>query len=193
MGVYKYIRELWKRPKENLGDLFKERLIQWRKEPTIKRIEKPTRLDRARSLGYKAKQGFVVVRVKIKKGGRKRPKPSGGRKPKKAGLVKFTPGKSLQWIAEERANRKFPNLEVLNSYWVGEDGKSKWFEVILADPHHPAIKRDKDVGWIKEKQHRGRVFRGKTSAGRKGRGLRKSGKGTEKIRPSIRSSGGKGK
>ncbi|MEM2486836.1 MAG: 50S ribosomal protein L15e, partial [Candidatus Bathyarchaeia archaeon] len=78
----------------------------------------------------------------------------------------------------------FPNLEVLNSYWVGEDGRYKWFEVIMVDPHHPAIRADKDINWICEKQHKGRVFRGLTSAGKKVRGLRKKGHGAEKARPS---------
>jgi len=35
--------------------------------------------------------------------------------------------------------------------------------------------------------------RGKTSAGRKGRGLRHKGSGTEKTRPGIRAHDGKGK
>ncbi|MEM2338349.1 MAG: 50S ribosomal protein L15e, partial [Candidatus Bathyarchaeia archaeon] len=43
---------------------------------------------------------------------------------------------------------------------------------------------DKDVNWICQKQHRGRVFRGLTSAGKKVRGLRKKGRGAEKARPS---------
>ena len=57
MSFYKYIQELWKRPKDNLGELWRERLIQWRREPSIVRLERPTRIDRARALGYKAKQG----------------------------------------------------------------------------------------------------------------------------------------
>jgi ribosomal protein L15E len=97
---------------------------------------------------------------------------------------KYKLAKSLRLIAEERAARKFPNLEVLNSYWVGEDGRHKWFEVILVDPNHPVIKADKDINWICEKQHKGRAFRGLTSAGKKVRGLRNKGRGAEKVRPS---------
>jgi large subunit ribosomal protein L15e len=100
------------------------------------------------------------------------------------GVKKFKPAKSLRLIAEERAARKFPNLEVLNSYWVGEDGRSKWFEVLMVDPNHPAIKADKDINWICRRQHRGRVFRGLTSASKKVRSLRRRGKGAEKFRPS---------
>ena len=192
MGFYKYLRSLWKRPKDNLGSAYKEKLILFRREPAILRIERPTRLDRAHALGYKAKQGFVVVRVRVRKGTRVRPRVTKGRKPKHIG-TKIPAKKSLQWIAEERAARKYPNLEVLNSYWIAEDGQYKWFEVILVDKNHPAIQADKDIRWICEKQHKGRVFRGLTSAGRKSRGLRNKGKGAEKIRPSIRANKGRGK
>lgn len=190
MGFTKYLRDIWKRPKEN--KIYKERLIAWRKENSIVRIDKPTRLDRARALGYKAKQGFVIVRVRIKKGTRRRTRITKGRKPKKLG-TKIPAKKSKRWIAEERVARKFPNLEVLNSYWVGEDGVYKWYEVILVDKHHPQIKSDKDINWILEKQHKGRVFRGLTSAGKKSRGLRNKGMGAEKIRPSIGAHRGRGK
>lgn len=152
----------------------KKRIIEWRRQPAVVRIEKPTRLDRARALGYKAKQGFIVVRVRVRKGGRRKERPNKGRRPKRMGVYGFAPAKSLRLIAEERAARKYPNLEVLNSYYVGEDGQYKWFEVILVDPHHPAIKSDPEIKWICNKVHRGRVFRGLTSAGKKMRGLRKS-------------------
>src|SRR3989338_11263260 len=94
-------------------------------EGAFVKLEKPTNLERARRLGYKAKQGFLVVRARVPKGIRKRPKPAAGRKPTKAGRF-FSTGKSKQWIAEERAARKFPNLEVLSSYWTAEDGNYKW-------------------------------------------------------------------
>ncbi|UCG95154.1 MAG: 50S ribosomal protein L15e [archaeon] len=180
MGMYKRIRVLWKRPKENLGDLWKQRLIDWRKQNAVERIDKPTRLDRARNLGYKAKQGYVLARVRVRRGGRKRPRPSKGRKPKKAGVKRFSPGKNLRHIAEEKAARKFINLEVLNSYYVAEDGIYKWYEIVLVDPNHPVIKKDRKINWISGS--RGRVFRGKTSAGRKSRGLHGKGKGFEKSR-----------
>jgi large subunit ribosomal protein L15e len=109
------------------------------------------------------------------------------------GMRKITRGKSLQRIAEERSARKFPNLQVLNSYWVGEDGRLKWYEIILVDTAHPVIKSDPRLNWLCRPNQKGRVFRGKTSAGTKGRGQRKRGKGTEKTRPSIRSRGNIGK
>jgi large subunit ribosomal protein L15e len=150
----------------------------------ISRIEKPTRLDRARKLGYKAKQGFIMVRVRVRRGGLRKVRPKAGRRPKRMGVKKFKPAKSLKLIGEERVARKFPNLEVLNSYWVGEDGRSKWFEVIMVDPSHPVIKADKNINWICQKQHHRRVFRSLTSAGKKVRSLRRKGRGAEKFRPS---------
>ncbi len=182
-SMYHYIAELWKRPYDGeMALVMRQRIIKWRREPAIVRVEKPTRLDRARALGYKAKQGFIVVRVRVRKGGLHRPRPNKGRRPKRMGVYGYAPAKSIRLIAEERAARKYPNLEVLNSYYVGEDGQYKWYEVILVDPHHPAIKSDLEINWICSRKHRGRVFRGLTSAGRKMRGLRKSRglKGTHK-------------
>jgi large subunit ribosomal protein L15e len=109
------------------------------------------------------------------------------------GMNKITMAKSIQRIAEERAGRRFPNMEVLNSYWVGEDGRHKWYEVILVDPEHPAIKNDKDLSWTGRGANRGRAQRGRTSAGKRGRGLQQKGLGTEKTRPGIRAHDGKGK
>ncbi len=190
MGMYSYIRSTLQ--KEYAGDVgeynylarMKEKLIQWRREPAIVRVEYPTNLTRARELGYKAKQGFVIVRVRVRKGSGSHIRPNKGRRPKRMGVNKLTRRISIQRIAEMRANRKFNNLEVLNSYYVGEDGKYYYYEVIMIDPHHPAIKNDPDINWIVH--DRGRAFRGKTSAGRKGRGLRNKGKGAEKARPSLK-------
>jgi large subunit ribosomal protein L15e len=185
--AYKYMAEAWAKPEKSYVDeLMSQRLIEWRKQHTVTRIERPTRLDRARKLGYKAKQGFVIARTKVRRGGRRKQRPRSGRRPKRMGVKKFKPAKSIRLIAEERTARKFPNLEVLNSYWVGEDGRHKWFEVILVDKNHPVIKTDKDINWITEKQHNRRVFRSLTSAGKKVRSLRRKGRGAEKVRPSKR-------
>nr|1FFK_I Chain I, RIBOSOMAL PROTEIN L15E [Haloarcula marismortui] len=184
-SMYAYIREAWKRPYEGyVGELMWHRLQKWRREPAVVRIPRPTRLDRARALGYKAKKGIIVVRVRIRRGGRRATRPNKGRKSKKMMVNRRPRKKNLQWIAEERANRKYPNMEVLNSYWVGEDGRYKWFEVILVDRDHPAIKSDPQLSWVS--RTRGRVYRGLTSAGRKARGLRRKGRGAEKVRPSLR-------
>ena len=185
MGMYQKLRELWKKPKAGLGDLWQKRLMQFRREPATLRIDKPTRLDKARALGYKAKQGIIVVRQRVARGSHYKPKRYGGRRSKRA-TGRVTLSKNYKMIAEERAGKKYLNCEVLNSYEVAKDGKNYWFEVILVDKKHPAIVKDKDLGWISKRQHTRRVHRGKTSAGRKVRGLRHKGKGAEKLRPSKR-------
>ena len=182
MGLYKYLRQTWKNPTL----LVRQKLIKFRKEPSILKIDRPTRLDRARSLGYRAKQGILVARVKIKRGGKIRPKFKGGRSPRKM-RRKLVLDKNYQRIAEERANKKFHNFEVLNSYLIGKDAIHAWFEVILIDPHHPVIKADKKLNWVCSSNNKGRVYKGLTSAGKKSRGLRKKGKGAEQLRPSRRS------
>jgi large subunit ribosomal protein L15e len=185
--AYKYIAEAWaKHEKSYVGELMRQRLIEWRRQSAITRVEKPTRLDKARKLGYKAKQGFVLARVRVRRGGMRKQRPKAGRRPKRMGVKKYKPSKNLRLIGEERVARKFPNLEVLNSYWVGEDGVSKWFEVIMVDPHHPAIQADKNISWIIQKQHRRRALRSLTSAGKKVRALRRRGRGAEKFRPSLK-------
>ena len=148
-----------------------ERHIAWRKEKAITRVEKPLRLERARSLGYKAKQGFVVVRVRVRRGGLRKSVPSSGRRQRHIGSKRYTPHKSMLLIAQERAVKKFPNLQALNGYWVGEDGQYKWFEIILVDPSHPVIRADKNINWIGSSNQKGRAERGLTSPGKKMRGL----------------------
>ncbi len=193
-SMYAYVRDAWKKPDESeVSALQWERMQEWRREGSVVRIARPTRIDRARNLGYKAKQGIAVARVRIRRGGRRRSRYVRARRSARMGVSRMTAAKSLQRIAEERASRKFPNMEVLNSYWVGQDGKQKWFEVILVDSHHPAIRSDSSLSWLARPNQRGRAERGRTSAGRKGRGMRSKGTGTEKTRPSIRSHGNIGK
>ena len=187
MGAYKYIKAFWRnKNSEEFKLLMKERRILWRREGVIVRIERPTNLWKARNLGWKPKKGYILVRVRVRKGGQRKPRPRSGRKTKGLAISGHTVRKSLRLIAEERAARRYPNCEVLNSYWVGSDGVSEYFEVILIDRGEPTIKNDPKIAWITEKQHKGRVFRGLTSAGKKARGLRNKGRGAEKVRPSRR-------
>ena len=176
MGMYKYLQQAWQ--SEGMKEILKARMISWRTENAIIKIDYSSRLDRAHSLGYKAKQGFVLARVRISKGSNKREVPSGGRKPSHAGLTKNPPNQNLQHIAEIRASKHFPNLEVLNSYYVAEDGRDQWFEIILVDIAHPAIKADQKINWICDVK--GRAERGLTSAARSHRMLRGKGRGFER-------------
>ncbi len=182
---YRYMASSFR---QTLGDegaaLRHERLLSWRRENTVTRVEHPLRLDRARAVGYRAKEGFIVVRVRVRRGGQNKRAIIAGRRPKHKGIARMTLAKSLKRIAEERAQKHYPNLEILNSYWIGEDGKEKFFEVILLDPAHPQIAHDPRLEWITGAMHKGRVYRGLTSTGKEGRGLRWKGKGAERMRPS---------
>lgn len=184
-SMYRYVGRSFRL---TLGDegaaLRHERLLTWRREHTVTRLERPTRLDRARSVGYRAKGGYVVVRVRVRRGGQRKRAIIAGRRPKHKGILRMTLAKSLRRIAEERAQKHYPNLEVLNSYWVGEDGQQKFYEVVLVNPVHPEILADPKIAWIADPVHKGRVFRGLTSAGTEGRGLRWKGTGAERFRPS---------
>jgi len=165
----------------------RKRLIEFRKEKRATvRVEKPTNIARARTLGYKAKKGFVVVRARIRKGSGMHARATMGRRPKRMGVNKLTRRLNIQAMAEQRASRKYKNCEVLNSYYIGEDGKDHYYEVILVDKAAPEIKSDKDINWIADKNQKGRAFRGLTSRGKKSRGLRGKGTGSEKARPSLR-------
>ncbi|HKZ64411.1 MAG TPA: 50S ribosomal protein L15e [Thermoplasmata archaeon] len=193
-NLYGSVREAWKNPSEGvLKGVRRDRLVAWRHGESFVRLERPTRIDRARDLGYKAKPGYVVVRARVRRGGLRKHNPAGGRHPKRRGMLKITMAKSIQRIAEERAAKRYPNLEVLASYWVGEDGMHKYYEVILVDSHHPAIRADPRIAWIANPGHRGRAYRGLTPAGKKGRGLTHKGTGAEKVRPSIGAHDRKGK
>jgi len=136
MGMYKYLAKTWNgRDKTEFQRYLRQRAIKWRREPTVFRVEQPTRIDRARALGYKSKQGYVVVRVRIRKGGARKPRPRAGRRQRALGVTLFTRAIQLKHIAELRAKRKYPNLHILNSYYVWEDGMHQWFETILHDPN----------------------------------------------------------
>jgi len=166
MSAYDRIQKTFQEEYKNRSDEHKIRLAAWNKEPAIVRVDRPTNIARARRLGYKAKKGYFVVRVRIGKGNRVRVMSNGGRKSGHAYLYK-SGDISHKTMVEQRANRKHPNAEVLNSYYVGETGKAVYYEVILADRAAPTV----DNKLVKLK---GRAFRGLTSSGKKQRGHRKN-------------------
>lgn len=160
MGYYKFVQETLESQYKERDARFRAKIIAWRNEPVINKVEYPTNVTRARRLGYKAKQGYVIIRTRVEKGRRTRRKMMGGRKHKN--YYRFVqPGMSHQAMAEQRVNRIYKNLEVLNSYWVGEDGNYKYFEVILADPTKPTVN-------ISSVMRTGKSFRGLTAAGNSG-------------------------
>ena len=74
----------------------------------------------------------------------------------------------------------------MNSYWVGEDGTYKFFEVICVDVRHNAIRNDSRINWICNPVHKHRELRGLTRAGKCAIGLNKKGHRDAKVRPSKR-------
>ena len=131
--AYSYMEESWQNPTPEMKDWLRRSAITWRREPVIKRISRPTKLVTARRLGYKAKPGIVLVRIRIRRGGARKPRPVSGRRQKAMGIAKFTRALGIQQIAEQRAARRYPNMSVHNSYRLFSDGTSHWYEVILVD------------------------------------------------------------
>ena len=133
-SLYNYVRDQWKTPSGDVKNLHKKRLVQYRREDATTKIERPTRIDRARALGYRAKQGYVLARTRIRRGGMRKHAITSGRRAKRTGISKITVGKNLQLIAEERTSKKYANLEILNSYWVAEDGDALNDSVVSVPP-----------------------------------------------------------
>ncbi|XP_042953641.1 60S ribosomal protein L15-1-like [Carya illinoinensis] len=189
MGAYKYVSELWRKKQSDvMRFLQRVRCWEYRQHPSIVRVTRPTRPDKARRLGYKAKQGYVVYRVRVRRGGRKRPVPKGivYGKPTNQGVTQLKFQRSKRSVAEERAGRKLGGLRVVNSYWLNEDSTYKYYEVILVDVAHNAVRNDPRINWICNPVHKHRELRGLTSAGKKYRGLRGKGHRHHKQRPSRR-------
>jgi large subunit ribosomal protein L15e len=176
MTLYKALRTTWQESRDELNRAYTR---AWREEPATVRIHRPTRLDRARSLGYKAKQGFLVIRQRVDAGGRQRPKHRSGRRTKTFRQFKIL-DMNYQAVAERRAVARYPNCEVLNSYEAGHDSKHFWFEVILIDRASPSVLTDTNAKGVAAQK--GRAQRGLTSANRKSRGLQRKGKGAEGVR-----------
>jgi len=137
--------QVWlKMLKENPIEL-RQRAVIWRNENAVTRVEKPSRIARARRLGYKAKQGIVVIRMRVGTGGMRRQRPRGGRRPKHLGVTKIKADVSMKQVSERRVLERYPNMKLLGSYFLYKDGMHYWFEVILADPSHPRIAKDKEI------------------------------------------------
>lgn len=78
MGAYKYMQEIWRHKQSDvMRFLLRVRTWQYRQLNVITRCPRPTRTEKARRLGYKAKQGYLIYRVRVRRGGRKRQVPKG--------------------------------------------------------------------------------------------------------------------
>ena len=133
--------KMWK---ENSTEL-RQKAVIWRKQNAVTRIDKPSRITRARRLGYKAKQGITVVRMRVGTGGMRKQRPRGGRRPKHLGVTRIKAAVSMKQVAERRVLERYPNMKLLGSYFLYKDGMHYWFEIILADPSHPSIAKDKEL------------------------------------------------
>ncbi|CAD5110942.1 DgyrCDS296 [Dimorphilus gyrociliatus] len=176
MGAYKYIQELFRKKQcDVMRFLIRIRTWHYRQLSAIHRAPRSTRPDKARRLGYRSKQGYVIYRVRVRRGGRKRQARKGATygKPTNQGVNQLKNQRGHQAIAEEKVGRHCKALRVLNSYWVGQDSTYKYFEVILVDPFHTTIRRDAKINWICKPVMKHREMRGLTSAGKSSRGLGK--------------------
>merc|ERR1711991_361567 len=185
--AYKYIESIWQRKQSDvMRFLLRTRCWEYRNQNVITRLTGPSRVDKARRLGYKAKQGYVVYRTRVRRGGRKKTVHRGivHGKPSSQGVNALTPSRSHRVLAETRVGRRCPNLRVLNSYWVNQDATYLYYEVILVDPQHKAIRRDARINWICRPAHKHRESRGLTAAGKKSRGLSQKGNRSVYKRPS---------
>ena len=133
--------KLWK---DNSPEI-RDRVVSWRKQDAVTRIEKPSRILRARRLGYKAKQGIIVIRMRVGTGGMRKKRPTGGSRPKHLGVTRIKAGVSMKQVAERRVLERYPNMTLLGSYFIYKDGMHYWYEVILADHSHPRITKDKEL------------------------------------------------
>ena len=117
MGAYKYLQELYRKKQSDLlRFLLRVRCWQYRQLSAIHRASRPTRPDKARRLGYKAKQGYVVYRVRVRRGGRKRPVPKGATmgKPTNQGVTQLKFQRSHRSVAEVSSLYNFPGIRSSN-------------------------------------------------------------------------------
>ncbi|EZF35745.1 60S ribosomal protein L15 [Trichophyton interdigitale MR816] len=157
MGALKYVEELQKKKQSDvMRFLLRVRCWELRQLNVIHRASRPSRPDKARRLGYKAKQGYVIYRIRVRRGGRKRTARKGATygKPTNQGVNQLKYQRSLRSTAEERVGKRCANLRVLNSYWINQDSTYKYYEIILVDPQHKAIRKDPRINWIVNPVHK---------------------------------------
>ncbi len=130
MSLYSHVRKSFIASFKTRSQTLRSRIAKWRKTPPVVRVDKPLNPLRARALGYKATQDFIMLRSRIAHGKRRRRRPDLGRKPGKNRKTE-PPGQQLRVLAEKRAARRYPNLKLINSYLVGADGQYKFYEVIM--------------------------------------------------------------
>merc|ERR1711974_40564 len=175
MALNDYLSE-FRRQKQSTNFRYLNRLRMWYfRQHTVIHEATPTYLDKARSIGYKKKEGVKTIRVRVRRGGRPRKHRHGktNGKPSKMGIYQRKHAKSLQALGEIRVGKKYQNLNILGSYWVGQDRIYKYYEVIAVQTTNNSIKNDGDLNWLCRPIHKHREARGLTGATKKSRGLGK--------------------
>merc|ERR1712039_745464 len=152
-----------------------------RQLPAIVPLTKPSRIDKARKMGYKRKKGYLVYRVRVRRGNNNKNIPRGKiqGKPSTQGVSQIKPKRNLRVVAEGRVGQKCGGLRVMNSYWVNQDSTYKYFEKIRDDPR---------INWICDPTQAHREKHGLTSAGRSAKGISGKGHLYAKARPSKHAS-----
>lgn len=137
--------QTWLNMWKNTSQEVRTKLTLWRKQNTITRISSPSRIPRARRLGYKSKNGIIVVRIRVSSGGMRKQRPKAGRRPKHLGVTRIKASINMRHVAENRVLKKYRNMTVLGSYFMYNDSKHYWYEIILTDLHQKTIIKDKDI------------------------------------------------
>lgn len=115
MGAYKYLSELYtKKQSDVLQFVSRVRCWEYRQLAVCHRASRPSRPDKARRLGYKAKQGYLIYRIRVRRGNRKKPVAKGATfgKPVRQGVNHLKFQRGLKATAEERVGRRCGNLRV---------------------------------------------------------------------------------
>merc|ERR1712083_388761 len=108
MGGYKFMQEL-ARKKQSDTVRFIQRTRTWQLSHLkgIHRATRPTRPEKARRLGYRAKQGYAIFRVRMRRGGRRRRVAKGCTygKPVTHGVNHLKPKRNHQAAAELKCGK----------------------------------------------------------------------------------------
>lgn len=138
------LQELWKRKQSDvLRFLLRVRCWEFRQLPGIVRMTRPSRPDKARRMGFKAKQGYVVYRVRVRRGGRKKPvsKVGGASGGKAAAAAVAAPaaataatssgaqvllGRFMQWSRDMEWSREKAACSNERAFGEQPDGANQW-------------------------------------------------------------------
>ncbi|KAL6530285.1 60S ribosomal protein L15 [Orobanche hederae] len=134
-GAYAYVTEIWKKKQSDvMRFLLRVRCWEYRQLLAAVRVTHPTRPDKAR-LGYKAKQGYVIYRVRVRHGGRKRPVPKGivCGKPTNQGVTQLKFQRSKRSVAEEVHEGNLVALKFSTLTGSMSDSTYKYFETNHAE------------------------------------------------------------